>query len=335
MDYIDGKKGRFVTVMPGIRFEDKDFRKRMQTEEPEWTLVWDRRNPRRKHGPRDRWWVWRDCALSREAWPIIWVYSSLLRLKQDRTRAERLAAAQEALEDLKKRLASPKTRLRKPAMLEEHVARILRRHGVKRYLKVRKFLHEEHRYKQNRRGRPGKQTTYRRITRRRLDIEWETNEETIDYDRKTDGMYPLLTNDKKLLPSQVLEAHKGQPTIEKRFRQCKSVHEIAPVLLHNEGRIEALFFLYFLALLVQALIERELRRAMKRAGVKKLPLYPEERRCKHPTTEQVLRLFSLSQRNVLMRRGKIFEVFEPKFTELQRQILRLLAVPPRAYRRLR
>ena len=65
-------------------------------------------------------------------------------------------------------------------------------------------------------------------------------------------------------PPQVLEAHKGQPTIEKRFEQIKTVHEIAPVFLKNEGRIEALFTLYFLALLVQALIERELRLAMKR-----------------------------------------------------------------------
>jgi hypothetical protein len=47
--------------------------------------------------------------------------------------------------------------------------------------------------------------------------------------------------------------------IEKRFEQIKTVHEIAPVLLKNEGRIEALFTLYFLALLVQAIIERELR----------------------------------------------------------------------------
>ena len=72
-------------------------------------------------------------------------------------------------------------------------------------------------------------------------------------------MYPLITNDRKLTPSQVLEAHKGQPTLEKRFEQLKSVHEIAPVFLKNEARIEALFTLYFLALMVQALIERELR----------------------------------------------------------------------------
>jgi hypothetical protein len=44
--------------------------------------------------------------------------------------------------------------------------------------------------------------------------------------------------------------------IEKRFEQIKTVQQIAPVFLKNPGRIEALFTLYFLALLVQALIER-------------------------------------------------------------------------------
>ncbi len=335
MDYIANRKGRFVTVLPRSRGEDEHFRKWIQTNDPQWELVWDRRNPRRKHGPRDRWWVFRDPTLSQEAWPIVWVYSSLLRLKHDQTRRERMAAAKEALGDLKRRLASPKTRLRKPTVVEERVESILLRHSVKRYLKVRKFLHEEHRYKQSRRGRPGKETTYRRITRRRWDLEWEDDEAAIEYDRKSDGMYPLMTNDKKLSLVQVLEAHKGQPTIEKRFRQCKSVHEIAPVLLHNEGRIEALFFLYFLALLAQGLVERELRAAMRRERIDKLALYPEERSCKHPTTEQVMRLFSLAQRNVLTRGGRVLEVFEPEFTDLQRQVLRLLGVPPRAYRRLR
>jgi transposase len=335
MDYIDGKKGRFVTVLPRSRGEDEHFRKWIQTNDPKWELVWDRRNPRRKHGPRDRWWVFQDPGLSQEAWRIVWVYSSLLRLKQDYRRRECLAAAKEALAELKQRLASPKTRLRKPSVIEERVERILLRHSVRRYLKIRKFLHEDHQYKQSRRGRPGKQTTYRRITRRRWDLEWEEDTAAIEYDRKSDGMYPLMSNDKNLTLAQVLEAHKGQPTIEKRFHQCKTVHEIAPVLLHNEGRIEALFFLYFLALLVQGLIERELRRAMGREGIKQLALYPEERKCKHPTTEQVLRLFSLAQRNVLLQGGSVCEVFEPDFTALQSQVLRLLGVPLRAYRRSR
>ena len=50
------------------------------------------------------------------------------------------------------------------------------------------------------------------------------------------------------------------------------VHEIAPVFLKNSLRIEAFFSVYFVALLVQALIERELRQAIKREGLKASPL---------------------------------------------------------------
>ncbi|TAH39422.1 MAG: hypothetical protein EYC70_01160 [Planctomycetota bacterium] len=129
-----------------------------------------------------------------------------------------------------------------------------------------------------------------------------------------------------------LEAHKRQPEVEKRFEQLKTVHEIAPVLLKNEGRIEALFFLYFLALLVQGLIERALRRGMQREGTQELPIYPEERRCRRPTCEQALRLFAHAQRHLLLRNGQVVQVFEPELTELQKQVLRLLQVPASVYR---
>lgn len=332
MDHIDLKGGRFVTVMPRTRLEDADFRKRLQKEEPAWELVWDRPHPRRKSGPRDRWWAARDSLPSREAWPVIWVHSSLLALRQERTRREQMLEAEHALKDLKDRIASPKSRLREEGKVEERIAAILKRFSVADYLKVRKVSCEDHRFRQSRRGRPGPDTTYRRITRRRWDIEWENDEAALAYDRKSDGMYPLLTNDRTLTPAQVLEAHKGQPSIEKRFHQCKTVHEIAPVLLKNEGRIEALFFLYFLALLIQALIERELRRAMKREGLTELPLYPEERICRRPSTEQVLRLFSLAEHNVLLHEGRVVQIFEAKLTALQLETLRLLGIPLSAYR---
>jgi len=141
-----------------------------------------------------------------------------------------------------------------------------------------------------------------------------------------------LTNDRSLTDAQVFEAHKRQPTIEKRFEQTKTVFEIAPVLLKNEGRIEALFFVYFLALLVQALIERELRQAMERAGVEALPLYPEERTTHRPTAEQVFRLFSLTQRHILEHDGQPIRTFEPELTELQQQVLDLLGIPQNSYR---
>ena len=106
------------------------------------------------------------------------------------------------------------------------------------------------------------------------------------------------------------------------------------MFLKNPSRIEAFFSVYFFALLVQALIERELRRAMKRERLKELPLYPEQRLCKRPTTEQLLRLFSLAERHVLTRSGRTVQVFENDFTPLQHQVLDLLDVPETAFRTL-
>src|SRR5215470_14318465 len=65
-------------------------------------------------------------------------------------------------------------------------------HQVNSYLKVTRATREEHLYKQTRRGRPGPDTSYRKVTKRRFDVEWTIDEEAIAYDHKSDGMYPLI-----------------------------------------------------------------------------------------------------------------------------------------------
>jgi len=334
MDHIDRAGGRFVTVMPRNRREDAEFREWIQTNTPEWVSVWDRDNPRRSEGPRDCWHVYRAPLLSAEVCVVVWVWSSLLTLRQEARRRSNIAAANEALMQLRTKLAGAKARLRGAAEIDLQVDTLLNKHHVSRYVKVTRVVREEHHFKQTRRGRPGPETAYTKVTKRRFDIEWHTDEDAVSYDHKSDGMYPLMTNDRSLSPSQVLEAHKGQPMIEKRFEQIKTVHEIAPVFLKDEGRIEALFTLYFLALLVQALIERELRQAMARDNIAELPLYPEQRLCAHPTTEQILRLFSLAERHKLIQGGQTVQTFDVELTELQRQLLALLGVPSQAYRAL-
>lgn len=332
MRHIHREGGRFVTVMPRLRQEDAQFRAWIQTHTPDWELVWDRPNPRHSDGPRDRWYVFKPAVPSMEVWPITWVWSTLLTLSHGARRQRNLSAACEQLQALHQRLISARARLRGAKEIDQAVEEILEQHHVGRYLKVRRIVREQHSFKQTRRGRPGPDTAYRRITRKRFDIEWRIDPAAIAYDEKSDGMYPLLTNDRSLTPTQVLEAHKGQPTIEKRFEQIKTVHEIAPVYLHNEGRIEALFTLYFLGLLVQALIERELRQAMARDKLDELPLYPEQRQCRRPTTEQILRLFSLAERHTLVRDGHIVQIFHAELTHLQRKVLGLLGVSPQAFR---
>lgn len=334
-EHIESRGGRFVTVMPRSRLEDREFRKWIQEHEPAWEKVWDRQNPRRKGGPRDRWYVWKYHLPSRESWPVIWVYSELLRSKQAQSRRERIARAEQELADLAEHYLHGRPRKRARSEVWKQISEVLERQHVQRYLKVTLKAVYEHAYRQERPGRPGPNTKYVRTSKRRWQIRWQLDEQALAYDHRSDGMYPLLTNDKSLTPRQVLEAHKRQPTIEKRFQQTKTVFEIAPVLLKNEGRVEALFFLYFIALLVQALMERDLQRAMARQKIEELPLYPEERLTRRPTAEQILRLYSLIQRHRLMKNGNEVQAFEPELTDLQQQVLALLQAPLSVYRRTR
>jgi len=332
MEEIDHGGGRFVTVLPRSRREDGQFRRWLQGHQVDWELVIDRPHPRRKRAPRDRWWVVRAPLPSMEGWPVIWVKSSLLAQSQHQSRHNRIAAASEELEELDRILLTGRGRAPKtPDQIQKRIDAVVRRLRAQDYLVVEIRAEAEHRFRQTKRGRPGLQTRYQRQTRHRFRISWHLDEEVIAHEQHSDGMYPLLTNDRSLSPRQVLDAHKRQPSIEKRFEQLKSVHEIAPVLLKNQARIEAFFFVYFLALLVAGLIEREVRRAMEKAAIQDLPLYPEQRACRRPTYEQVARLFGQAQRHTLYRRGRLLEVFHPQLTPLQRQVLQLLGVAPRAY----
>ena len=130
----------------------------------------------------------------------------------------------------------------------------------------------------------------------------------------------------------ILEAYKFQPKLEKRHEQLKSVQNLAPVWLKNVSRIEALLFLYFVALLFHALLEREIRQGMAREGLDCLPLYPEERDCKAPSTERVLAVFAPLQRHRLLKEGREIQCFEPELGNLHRQILDLIRLPHTLFR---
>ncbi|EQD51415.1 hypothetical protein B1A_13062, partial [mine drainage metagenome] len=63
-------------------------------------------------------------------------------------------------------------------------------------------------------------------------------------------------------------------------------YEITPVSLKSVTRIEGLLFLYFIVLLMEALMEREVRLEMKSEKIASLPIYPEDRSCESPTKFQ-------------------------------------------------
>jgi hypothetical protein len=87
----------------------------------------------------------------------------------------------------------------------------------------------------------------------------------------------------------------------------------------------------FLALLVGALMEIQIRNAMRQAQTSDIPLYPELRACEAPSAERILAVFADPTRHELHRDGRLVQTFEAELTPLQQQILDLLDVPDTAY----
>ncbi len=130
---------------------------------------------------------------------------------------------------------------------------------------------------------------------------------------------------------QALHAYKRQPVIEKRFEQLKTDFAVAPVWLKDVRRIDGLLHVYFIVLLVEALIERELRRGLERAGLEALPLYPEGRPCRYPTARRVFDLFAPVQQHTLETTEGTTTTVVTDLTDVQRQVLRLLGIPAHTY----
>jgi transposase len=111
----------------------------------------------------------------------------------------------------------------------------------------------------------------------------------------------------------------------------KTDFRVAPVYLKDVSRIQSLLCVYFLVLLVESLLERQLRQAMEREGLDSLPLYPENRPCRHPTARRVIDLFANIHRHTLRGEDKDPTVFVTELSSLQRRILKLFGIPIAKY----
>jgi transposase len=332
LEHIDKRGGRFITVLPRNRREDRWFRQFVQVNDPPWEEAIRRPNPRRRSGPQDVWKVVEAQLPSKEGYRIIWVWNSLMALEDDEGRQARIEKAWLGIERLQTKLQGKRCRYRLREKVEEAAARILKEAGADRWVRVEITERQEPVFRQDKRGHPGPKTRYLRKERLRFSVAARVKDDVVAADARTDGMFPLITNGKDLSLKQVLEAYKFQPKLEKRHEQLKSVQDMAPVWLKNVGRIEALLFLYFVALLVHALLERELRLGLAREKVESLPLYPEERQCRAPSTERILDLFAPLQRHRLYKHGNLVQVFEPELGKLHKKVLALVRLSVSAFR---
>jgi transposase len=329
MAYLHQRQGRFVTVLPRTRAEDAAFRDLIVKGQIAWRPLWKKTDDQGEI--MDCYTISDQPATTAEGYRLVWYHSRRKAELDAVARSGRIERALRELAALREKLRSPRTRYRQEPKVAEAVAQILQSCGAAAWIITEVLPQTVETFHQDHRGRPGKDTRYVKKVATRFDLAYRIDDAAVAADAASDGIFPLVSNATDLDELQLFHAYKRQPTIEKRFSQFKTDFEVAPVYLKAVHRIQALLAVYFFALLVEALLERQLRQAMQAKGIEALPLYPEGRACRWPTARRVIDLFVSVQRHTLTRGQRSAEVMITELTRLQRRLLKLLGLSAKDY----
>jgi transposase len=329
MAYVHQHGGRFLTLIPRTRNEDRAFRESLARGQVRWRPIHEMRD--KKGEIVDRFAVGERPALSAEGYRLVWYHSTRKAENDLAARIRQVDRALGELAELQQKLSGPRTRYHEQDQVAAAIEAILEARGVKCWITTTVSERAVEKYHQEGRGRPSEKTRYIREVSKQYELKCEINHAALAAEQLGDGVFPLITNDLALTEQELLLAYKGQPMVEKRFAQLKTDFAVAPIYLKETSRIQALLCVYFFVLLVEALLERELRQAMVRAKVDRLRFYPEGRACSYPTVPRLIEVFEDVHRHHLKGGTEPAVVLTTELSQLQRTILRLLGIPVSAY----
>lgn len=328
--HIHQFNGRFVTVLPRSRKEDKSFREALRRKAARWKEILRVEMVGAGRGLERYWSTTEGHTQSEDGFRILWIRSSAKAEEDERSRMERLQKAKSALQELRGNLNH--RRLKTATQIRQAIRKILKENACEELLSVKLRSETRTKTKRLRPGRPSKGAGYEYVSDLLYDLEVKEQAVAIRKEANTDGVFPLITNlphpEYKAL--DVLQIYRYQPYVERRFENLKTEYAIAPVYLKKKERLTGLLHVYFIAIMVAALLEREIRLAMAADQVSTLPMYPEERMCRAPTSPRIFDRFS----NVDWYRQTGINgetVFPVELNDVQQQVLKLLGLPQSLY----
>lgn len=341
LKFFEEFDGRFVTVLPRTRSEDKDFRAKLRYKAARWRTILSVEDP--KHpGVFHQYETCPGPFKSEDGFRLIWIRSSAKAEQDQETREKKLEQAQAALADLAGRINQRTLKTRK--QIQKAVRGLLKEFGCEQFLMVGLVPRRITTYKRLRPGRPSPGDAKKTVTKTEYSLEITINKTRLRQEHNLDGVFPLITNlpaskkdcrqgnavARSYKPLDVLQIYRYQPYVERRFENIKTEYSLTPAYLKKPQRIVGLVHAHFLALTVGALLEREVRRNMHAQGIHSIPIYPEERECKAPTGPRIFELFARADwfRHVGRKETATYPI---NLTELQLQVLRLLGVPKTHY----
>jgi len=324
LDHIHQNGGCFITVVPKNRSMLKPFLQQLENDEVEWQSVYsvpDNRKPSKQH----HFYTF-EAGLTKKGYRLIWVLSSAKAEHDQKTREHRLTEAEASLAELSGKLNRYKLKTRK--QIETAVAKAIK--NVKEIIEIELIEHKIPYRKKISPGRPGPDSVYKDHTKITYELKWQRNQAAIDRQALADGTFPLITNTEQEC-AEVLRTYKQQPRLEKRFSTTKSVLEIAPVFLEKSSRIEAITFLYFVALMVISLMERAIRKQMAEESIESLAILPQKMKTAHPTWNNLRYLFRNVHLSQIFIKERLVKQTLKGLHETHIEVLRLLGVPASEY----
>jgi len=328
MHHIEKNDGNFITIMPRNRKEVSEFYKRLQQgEKIEWQPAYSTEHSRKK-GQLITYQTFAE-ERSWEGYHIVWVHSSSKGKRDLNTRERRISKAEGNLKALLPGLNQ--YYLKTKEQIEKATNKACK--GARGFLKVEIVEEKTIQKIKIGPGRIGPNTQYKDSEQVTYNIKWYRDEDAIKQALKSDGIFPLITN-ATLPAAEILQIYKKQPFLEKRFYTKKSVLEVTPVFLKNNKRIEAMMFLYFIALMIVSLMERNIRKQMAAEQIENLPILPARMKTKTPTWNNIRYFFRNVHLALITKDELVLQSTVKGVTKLHNLLLKLLKVPSNVYENL-
>ncbi len=324
LTHIAENHGFFITIVPRDRNYLKPFINYLKSNPVQWAEAFEVADSRKKNKAVK--YKTYESGKTREGFRILWVHSSSKEQEDMKRRQKKIEKTQAALEELSQKLN--RCRLKTQKQIKIAVDKVCR--DTNSFVKCKIVVDRKQIKVKVSPGRPGLNTVYKNKWSFTYSIEWELDKQAIAEASKSNGIFPLITNT-DLQAAEVLRKYKKQPYLEKRMYTKKTVLEVAPVFVKKQTRIEALLFLYFVALMLVSLIERKIRMNMARENIEKLPILPQGMNSKKPTWNNIRYFYRNIHLAEIVQAKVQIQSSVKGLTALHKQVNQLLEVSVSVY----
>jgi len=319
LDYIHEHGGKFITIVPKNRSEVKQFYEFLKTHPVPWQYAYETPNSRKK----SELIVYKtyEGQHSRNGYRIIWIHSSSKERQDKQRRENKIAKVNKQLSELVSRLN--RYRLKTRSQIETAIKKAAK--GASDLFRIELIEEKQMVRRQAGPGKPGPKTRYKKDEHISYCLKWQLNREAIEELAARDGIFPLVTNT-DIEAAEALRAYKNQPYLEKRMYTTKSILHVAPVFLKKPKRIEAITFLYFVALMIVSLMERNIRKNMAEEKIENLSILPNGMKTKSPTWNNINYFFRNVHLSLVEMGNKNIQTTLKGITRVHELVLQLLGV---------